>query len=617
MKACLSFLICSIAFSLSNAQTIFEPSSSITSVTVYEEGAMTTRKVDTKTITTDGIILIDSLPSAINPKTIQAQCGTGLKIISVKNTSKRESVSDKQAKDSLNVLIQIVQDSIDYQVALLKSIGKEIDVIHKNDNFGTEDGTNMEQLTRASDFYKTKLRALDLEYLKVTKTRDRFIKRRQKLNQEVLAVKTLSYQNVGVEIKVERVSDDNKTMTISYYDPRASWYTYYDLRIADSDGHLDHKAYVSQNTGEDWEDVHLTLSNRNPNKSIDPPVIEPYILQNKRHQSYRQNTRKAYEKKDHAVVHGKITDEAGEPLIGVNVLYEGTTTGTITDINGNFSLPRLNKKFLIISYIGYQTLTIDISGRPIVNVQMQEGVYLDDVVVTGLAENLTGSITGYARRSKKKEARKAISVKSQKSLNVHNFEIESLYTIPSDGEDYDVLLSATGIPFIYQYVTLPSVEATAYLKVGVPQWRSYDLFSGEVNLFMYGHYTGVSEISIEEKSDTLWFSLGEDIGLHVEKERIEEYNKKSFFKNKTIELHTFDLLVKNNKDKVIEVEILDQVPISTDDDIKVKILEISGAEHEEKQGFLTWKERLEAGEMKKVRVSYEIKYGKNVDIETY
>lgn len=52
---------------------------------------------------------------------------------------------------------------------------------------------------------------------------------------------------------------------------------------------------------------------------------------------------------------GKIVDEKGEPLIGDNVAVEGTNTGTITDLDGNFSMSALSNSTLKVSYIGYAT----------------------------------------------------------------------------------------------------------------------------------------------------------------------------------------------------------------------------------------------------------------------
>ena len=606
------------------AQTIFEPDSKIESVIVYERGAMVTRTVDVSDITSDGTISIDSLPEDINIKSIRAKCGEGLKIVSILNTQNFIRIYQNEKKDSIESLIKVINDSIDFKSNLLTSIDREVKVILKNDKFSTEEGTDIAQLSQAADLYKSRLRELNLEHLVVTKERQKLRDEKDELNRQINNLGVKKFNNLGVEIKVEYESEVDKSLTISYFSPSASWYTFYDLRVNENqeNSHLDHKAFVTQNTGEDWTDVMLTLSNRNPNKRIAPPIIRPYILQNTRHHGYSQPTiapsnleiKKGY-------LTGIITDESGEVMIGANVMWKGTALGTVTDIDGRFILKNSKSSRLVVSYIGYETQEVDVSNLASVGIALEPGQLLDEVVVTGLGIEKESKSMGYAvsatdlrKKRMKAEVRKAISVKPQKSLNVHSFEILKSYTIPSNGKEYDVLLNSNTIPFEYEYVTMPSVEPTAYLNVGIPNWNEFNLLSGKVNLFLEGQYTGVSQLNIESKTDTLWFSLGEDIGVQVEKDVVQEYNKKSFLKNKTIELHTFDILVKNNKNKAVEIDILDQVPISTDDDIKVKVHDISGASYDKKKGFLEWKARLNPNEGKKYRVSYEIKYGKNVDI---
>jgi len=84
-------------------------------------------------------------------------------------------------------------------------------------------------------------------------------------------------------------------------------------------------------------------------------------------------------------VKGKIVDEKGEPLIGVNVVVDGTNTGTITDLDGNFSMPALANSTLKVSYIGYATQLIAVSGKDFYTITMgPDNEVLDEVVVTAL-----------------------------------------------------------------------------------------------------------------------------------------------------------------------------------------------------------------------------------------
>ena len=72
---------------------------------------------------------------------------------------------------------------------------------------------------------------------------------------------------------------------------------------------------------------------------------------------------------------GTIKDDTGEPLIGANVLVPGTQNGTVTDFDGNFSiqLSNSNSKTLVISYIGYKTEEIALTGmNQTINVTLME-----------------------------------------------------------------------------------------------------------------------------------------------------------------------------------------------------------------------------------------------------
>lgn len=84
-----------------------------------------------------------------------------------------------------------------------------------------------------------------------------------------------------------------------------------------------------------------------------------------------------------SVVSGIVTDGAGEPLIGVNVLEKGTTNGTITGVNGDFNLRIARGKTLVFSYIGYLTQEVTVNGTKLNITLKEDSKILDDVVVIG------------------------------------------------------------------------------------------------------------------------------------------------------------------------------------------------------------------------------------------
>lgn len=93
-------------------------------------------------------------------------------------------------------------------------------------------------------------------------------------------------------------------------------------------------------------------------------------------------------------VTGNVKDANGEPLIGVNVIIKGTTKGSVTDVNGNFSLSEVSPKAIIsVSYIGYQTL--DIPAKEEIKVVLKEdSEALDEVVVIGYGVQKKADLSG-------------------------------------------------------------------------------------------------------------------------------------------------------------------------------------------------------------------------------
>ncbi len=97
-------------------------------------------------------------------------------------------------------------------------------------------------------------------------------------------------------------------------------------------------------------------------------------------------------------VSGVVLDETDMTLIGVNVMEKGTTNGTITDFDGNFSLSVKNKEaVLVFSYIGYQTVEMQASTSPMKIIMKEDSKALDEVVVIGYQDvrqkDLTGSVS--------------------------------------------------------------------------------------------------------------------------------------------------------------------------------------------------------------------------------
>jgi TonB-dependent starch-binding outer membrane protein SusC len=94
-------------------------------------------------------------------------------------------------------------------------------------------------------------------------------------------------------------------------------------------------------------------------------------------------------------VKGKVSDEKGAPLIGVSIVVKGTTTGNITDVNGNYAVNADKGATLVFSFIGYSSKEELVNGRTVIDVALGEDEKaLNEVVVVGYGTQKKVTVTG-------------------------------------------------------------------------------------------------------------------------------------------------------------------------------------------------------------------------------
>lgn len=108
-------------------------------------------------------------------------------------------------------------------------------------------------------------------------------------------------------------------------------------------------------------------------------------------------------------IQGVVTDASNSGLPGVNVSVKGTQTGTITDVEGRFSLTVPGDAVLIFSFIGFETVEVSVNGRNKIDVQLVESVKaLDEIVVIGYGSTTKKEITGAVASLKEEDFNKGI-----------------------------------------------------------------------------------------------------------------------------------------------------------------------------------------------------------------
>ena len=194
------------------------------------------------------------------------------------------------------------------------------------------------------------------------------------------------------------------------------------------------------------------------------------------------------------------------------------------------------------------------------------------------------------------------------------FDIKINYSIPSDSKPYIVDVTEYKLPATYQHFSVPKLDRDAFLLARITGWEDLDLVEGPANVYYSGTYVGQSYISTRSVDDTLDLSLGRDNKVLVTRSKIKEYCTKKFLGTTTKETFGYEMNIKNNRKTPIVIEVNDQLPISTQGDIIVESIETSKAEFDSKTGKLTWKYDLQPGEVKKIILSFSVKYPKNTNV---
>ncbi|MCB9263493.1 MAG: DUF4139 domain-containing protein [Lewinellaceae bacterium] len=194
------------------------------------------------------------------------------------------------------------------------------------------------------------------------------------------------------------------------------------------------------------------------------------------------------------------------------------------------------------------------------------------------------------------------------------FQIQTPYDIPSDGQQYVVSIGEESLPASYEYYAAPKLNPHAFLTANVTDWEQYRLLSGPANLFFEGTYLGKSYLNPDVAADTLSFSLGVDEGIAITRKKDKQYKDKQFIGSKQTKTVGWEIELRNNKRQDITIVIEDQYPVSTSDQIEVELETHKGAKVDKDSGLLRWELDLRAGTTAAIGFRYAVKYPKRMNL---
>ena len=597
-----------------NAQDGQKIDTRIQKVVVFLNSAQITRTATANVAVGTSTLTFTNLSPGIDVQSIQVHANGEFTILAVKHElsylnqqAKLKSIEDLQAQQ------KAIQDKILVQNNLLDVDKEEEAMLLKNQVIsGANVNLEVAKLQQALDFQTFRLTDIKKREQTVNAQIASLNIELRKYNQQIAEVnKGNSTTTSNILVTVSSKTALQSEFTLTYVVNNASWYPTYDIRAKNVNSPITiaYKANVTQQSGEDWKNIKLTLSTGNPTVSGSKPTLNPYFLSFGMYNVGQAGTITR--------VDGRLTSkEDGLALPGVTVKVKGTSIATQTGAQGNYSIQiPPGSQTLVYTYVGYSSEERFVSS-PVINVSLSaDQKALAEVVVTGtLGRKLEEKATEYSEFRLRGLSTMPVAVQAIENQTNVEFNIDNPYSIPSDGKQYLVEINQVDLPASFQYYVAPKLSTDVFLTAQLTDWNKYNFLSGEANLFFEGTFIGKSLIDTRATTDTLNLSLGVDKNIVVTRTLQKELTEKQTLGSNKKETKNWLIDIKNRKSQPINLLVEDQVPVSQNSAIEVETQELSGGKMDKETGKVAWSLVVNPGDEKKYQLKYQVKYPKNQSV---
>ena len=497
--------------------------SHIIAVTVYNEQALVTRKARVELTGEEKVLTINRLPVTLKPESVRVK-GSGkvpVRLLTV-NTEKNyatEPVVERQAQ---------IERQIQHLEAQKRNLQAQVDALNLQSKFieGLREKAEEQFSVSLARKNMTLSETLDLlnflgsQYSEYAIATGEYKNQQQEIDKQIeasrLQLETLETPNstssFSLVIAIEASGSGEFELEISYVVTGASWTPLYDLRV-DSASHsvdLSYLAEISQNSGEDWNDVSLTLSTAKPGLGTLPPQLKPWYIDT--------------------------------PPISVAV--QRNLSRSIHPEN-EFS-PEAELAF---------------------SLEMTEQNDESEVLIA--AETVNGKVSNQG--------------------SVVTFKLKNKSNILSDGAPHKTTIFHDDYPCCFDYVTIPRLVSFAYLQANVKNsLNGATLLPGKANIFRDDVFVGTTQIANTVAGEEFKLNLGIDEGLKIERDLVEHQVDKKLIGNNRKITYTYKLTVTNFLQHETNLRLIEQLPVSRNEQIKVRLSRTSPQIHVNEMGILTW-----------------------------
>jgi TonB-dependent SusC/RagA subfamily outer membrane receptor len=569
----------------------------LNAVTVYRMGAELTHQAKAQLSAGNNELVIENISNAVDPNSIQVNCDGNVTVMGI------EFSTDYLKEEVKNPAIRLLEDSVekisrelDKTRSSINIVNDLISVLKANKEIkGTQTGLSVAELMKLMEYYKTKSGELQNELAALNQQQVKQDKQLKKLNEQIAEEQNKNSKTTGkLILQLSCAMAGKYDFNISYVTQNAYWTPFYDLRAANISSQLKiiYRAKIFQTTGIDWKQVKLSLSTSTPTQTGNAPLFKTWFLSYINPVNFYNNT---------LAMENSITGLAGKAA-GLN---EVVVVGYGSTSSYEDSEKRKEEAQQVYIVNGAEMSAGEfrkirpgaIKSRQVLKDEAATAIYGSRASAGAVIITLKDGLDDY------------ITV-SDKELNVI-FDIDLPYDVPTNGKAQTAVLKEYEVPATYQFYAVPKLDKEVFLLAQIADWEKLNLLPGEANIIFEGTYIGKSFIDPSSTQDTLNLTMGRDKRVVVKREKLMDYSSVKFLGANKKQTFTYEITVKNNKKEAINILLKDQYPLSQNKEIEVELVESDGAAVNTETGVLNWKLQLAAGESKKVRLSYSVKYPKD------
>jgi uncharacterized protein (TIGR02231 family) len=540
---------------LAQEQKTLTVESRIESVTVYREGATVARRGKLRLDAGQCTVLFENLPGRLDVSSVRGRI-EGTKTVQIAGVETNRVTHEAPAAAALKKL--------DVQIADLANQKAQLDAeraAHQAEidfaktvaasGFGEKANRDTKTLTETAQFVRETIMRAEREKLKLARQMRDLDAKMVVLQEQARSLRiagSRTTHTVSMTLTAARAANVEIVLTYRVLD--AAWVAAHDVRLNERTGEVELTAYavVNQQSGEEWRNVMLTFSTTHPTASVALPEFQPLV----------------------------IRPESGRTRSGQVILLDEEQSATVRVPRGT-SLDNLSNK--------------NLAARGYLNAKDQQLARFMNETQQALGGTSAASATALRFSN----------------VTFHRTKPE---TIPMDDRPHRCILFTAKFKGQVERMTIPALAQAVFLRAKLTNTSDHPILPGLVNVFIEANFIGTAFMDPVAPGEDFIVYFGADKDLKVTRKLMESRSESpTKFRSSHKVMRHWITTVQNFHKKELEILVVDQVPVSWSDNVRVAVISCSPAGPKPDEfGRIEWKMNLTSLKKAEFDLAYEAEF---------